>query len=137
MSAYQLVSTLNISQKVALALKGNKEVRTLLVRDSNRVVAGAAIRSPRITEEEVSKAASNRSVSDEVIRVIAQSKDLCRSYSVKLALVGNPKTPIPVAMRFLSLLRESDIKGIAKSKNVSSAVAAQAKRLMATKKPGG
>jgi hypothetical protein len=85
----------------------------------------------------VAKAASNRSVSDEVIRIISNSKELCRSYSVKVALVNNPKTPMPVAMRLLTLLRESEIKAISKSKNVSSAVSAQAKRLMATKKPGG
>ncbi len=133
MSAFQLVASLSVSQKVAAALRGNKELRTLLVRDSNRVVASAAIRSPRVTEQEIVTAAQSRSVADEVIRIIANSKDMVRSYGVKKALVNNPKTPLPVAMRFLSLLRAADLKAVAKSKNVNTAVANQAKRLVAAK----
>jgi hypothetical protein len=136
MSVLQLVNSLNVAQKVALALRGNREARTLLVRDSNRVVAAAAIRSPRLTEPEVISAAQSRQVSDEVIRIIANTKDMVRSYGVKLALVNNPKTPQGTAMRFLVLLRASDLKAVAKSKNVPSAICQQAKKLL-SKKSGG
>ena len=71
---------------------------------------------------------------DEVVRVIASSKEMTRSYGVKTALVNNPKTPLQVAMRFLTLLRHNDVRAVAKSKNVSSALANQARRLVATKK---
>ena len=125
-----------MAQKVALALKGNREARTILIRDSNRLVAGATIRSPRITEPEVVAAAQSRSVSDDVIRAIASSKEMLRSYGVKFALVNNPKTPVPIAMRLLTLLRSSDIKAVSKSRNVSTAVSRQAKRLL-TQKGGG
>jgi hypothetical protein len=129
----KLVQSLNASQKIALAIRGNREARTILVRDSNRVVAGAAIRSPRITEQEVLAASKSRSVSDEVIRIIANSKEMAKSYAVKMALVQNPKTPMQVSMRFLTLLREADVRGLAKNKNVPQAVANQARRLMQTK----
>lgn len=132
----QLVASLNVAQKVALALRGNREARSLLVRDSNRVVAAAAIRSPRLTEPEVVAAAQSRQVSDEVIRIIANTKDMVRSYGVKLALVNNPKTPQGVATRFLVLLRASDLRAVAKSKNVPTAVSALAKKHLA-KKSGG
>jgi hypothetical protein len=126
----KLITGLSAAQKVALAIKGNKEARAILVRDSNRIVSGAAIRNPRITEQEIVTAAQSRSVSDEVIRIIAGSKDLTRAYGVKLALVNNPKTPLPTAMQMLTLLRASDLKNVAKSRNVSSAVANQAKRML-------
>ncbi len=129
----KLVAGLNVSQKVALAIKGNKEARSILVRDMNRVVASAAIRNPRITEQEVVSAAQSRSVSDEVIRIIAASKELTRTYGVKVALVNNPKTPLPTAMRLLTLLRDADVRAVAKSKNVTTAVANQARRLVAAK----
>lgn len=133
MPVLKLINGLNVAQKVALALKGNKEARMILVRDSNRVVAGAAIRSPRITDPEVIAAAQSRSVSDEVIRIIAGSKDMVRAYGVKIALVNNPKTPLPTAMRFLPLLRASDLKAVSKSKNIPSALVKQAKRLLLNK----
>lgn len=132
----KLIAGLNTAQKVALALKGNKEARTALIRDRNKMVATAAVRSPRLTEQEVVSAATSRSIADDVIRIIAASKEHTRSYAVKLALVGNPKTPLPTAMRLLTLLRQNDIRSVAKSKNVPSAIANQAKRL-ATAQSGG
>jgi hypothetical protein len=42
----------------------------------------------------------------------------------------NPKTPVGVAMRFMALLNQSDLKNIAKSKNLPSAIANQAKAMM-------
>jgi len=130
----KLVNGLPVAQKVALAVKGNKEARIILVRDRNRVVASAAIRNPRTTEQEIVAAAQSRSVSDEVIRIISGSKELVRGYGVKVALVNNPKTPLPTAMRLLTLLRDADVRSVAKSRNVSSAVANQARRLVAMKK---
>ncbi len=133
MSVQQLIASLNMAQRVALALRGNKEARTLLVRDANRVVAGAAIRSPRVTEQEVIMAAQSRSVSDEVVRIISTSKELMRSYRVKVALINNPKTPLATAMRLLTLLRQNDLRAVAKSKGITSALANQAKRLVNAK----
>jgi len=130
----KLVAQLTAAQKVALALKGNREARTILIRDSNRVVASAAVRNPRLSEAEVLSAAQNRSLCDEVIRIISNSRDMARPYPVKLALVYNPKTPLAIALRFLNLLRASDLKNIGKSKGVPQAVAKQALRMAAKKK---
>nr|ADI21636.1 hypothetical protein [uncultured myxobacterium HF0130_06F04] len=129
----KLISQLTAAQKVALAIRGNREARNILIRDSNRIVATAAIRNPRITDAEVLAAAQNRTMCDEVIRLIAMNKEMIRAYPVKLALVQNPKTPLPTAMRFLSILRASDLKNVAKSKGVPQALANQAKRLSAKK----
>ena len=130
----KLVAQLTAAQKVALALKGNREARTILIRDSNRVVAAAAVRNPRLSEAEVLSAAQNRSLCDEVIRIISNSREMVRPYPVKLALVYNPKTPLAVAMRFLNLLRAADVRTLAKSKGVPQALAKQAQRLASKKK---
>lgn len=129
----KLINGLNVAQKMALAIRGNREARVILVRDSNRVVAVAAINNPRVTEQEVVAAAQSRQVNDDVVRVIANSKEMTRNYMVKVALVNNPKTPLQTAMRFLPLLRASDLNGVSKSKNVTSALANQAKRLVQSK----
>jgi hypothetical protein len=124
------LQNMSMAQKVAIALKGNKEVRTALLRDTNKMVAVAAIKNPRITENEVVGVCLSRSANEEVIRIVSVNREWIRSYGIKLALVQNPKTPLAVAMRFLSLLNQVDLKNIAKSKNLPSAIANQAKAMM-------
>ena len=127
------ILNMTVSEKIKLALLGNKEARAILIRDSNKMVSSAVIKSPKVQDDEVAKIAQMRNVSDDVLRAIAQNKDWTKAYSVKKALVENPKTPVSASFRFLSMLRESDIKSIARSKNVPSAVSAQAKRLVQQK----
>lgn len=129
----QRVMKMTISEKIKLATLGNKEARNILIRDSNKLVATAVIRSPRITDGEVLSVANNRAANEEVLRIVYSNREWTRSYPIKLALVKNPKTPATVAMKFLSTLRESEIKELARSKNVPSAIQAQAKKMVAKK----
>ena len=110
-----------------------KEARNLLVRDRNKIVATAAIRSPKITENEVSEFAKARNVSDEILRVISNNREWTRNYQVKLGLATNPKCPIPNAMKFLNFLQVRDLKFIMKSKDVPSAISSHARRLLQKK----
>jgi hypothetical protein len=130
---YALVQSLSVFQKIKLARMGNKEARGLLVRDRNKIVATAAIRSPKVTENEVVTFAKARNVCDEVLRAIAANRDWTRSYAVKLALATNPKCPQATAIKFLNYLQERDLRGIMKSKDVPSAVCTHARRLLARK----
>lgn len=121
---------LKLYEKIRLATLGNAYCRSNLMRDPNRLVAMAAIRSPGITDSEIVKAAGNRSVSEDVIRYIASQRDMTKSYPVKMSLVQNPKCPVALSMKFLPLLQADDLKALAKSKNVPSALSTGARRLM-------
>ena len=127
----QRLHTMTPAQKIALAQKGNKTVRMTLIRDANKVVAVAAIKNPGISEMEVIGVATSRAVSDDVIRIICNTREWTRSYMVKLALVQNPKTPVAFSMRFLQVIRSPDLKKLALSKNIPSALAAAAKKIIA------
>ena len=127
----QRLHTMTPAQKIALAQKGNKTVRMTLIRDANKVVAVAAIKNPGISEMEVIGVATSRSVSDDVIRIICNNREWTRSYMVKLALVQNPKTPVAFSMRFLQVIRSPDLKKLASSKNIPSALASAAKKIIA------
>jgi hypothetical protein len=127
---------LKLYEKIRLATLGNEYCRSNLMRDPNRMVAMAAIRSPRITDSEVLKAASNRSVSEDVIRYIANQRDLTKNYQVKLSLVQNPKCPVALSLKYLPLLNVDDLKHVAKSKNVPGALSTGARRLLQTRKVG-
>jgi hypothetical protein len=124
---------LKLFEKIRLATLGNAFCRQTLVRDSNRLVAMAAIRSPGITEQEVVRTAGNRAVSEDVIRYIANNKDYAKSYLIKMALIGNPKCPLALSLRFLPHLRPEDLKGLARSKNIPNALSVAAKKLAATR----
>jgi hypothetical protein len=127
---YKAVQGMKISEKIKLALLGNKEARNLLIRDSNRLVSSAALKSPRITESEIDSISKSRSVSDDIIRQIAQNKDWTKSYNIKLNLVNNSKTPVGDSIRFLNFLRDKDLRGVARSKNVPNPVATAARKLI-------
>jgi hypothetical protein len=130
---FALVQKMNVMQKIKLARMGNKEARGLLIRDRNKIVASAAIRSPKITHQEVEGFAKARNVSDEVLRIIANNRDWTRAYGVKVALATNPKCPVPTAMKFVNYLQERDLRAIMKSKDVPSPISTHARRLLEKK----
>jgi len=129
----QRVTKMSISEKIKLATLGNREARGLLMRDNNKLVAVAVIRSPRITDGEVLAMANNRAIIDEVLRIIYSNREWIKNYSVKLALAKNPKTPLAISMRFLSTLQESDVRALARNKNVQAGIQLMAKKMLEKK----
>ncbi|MEW5737503.1 MAG: hypothetical protein AB1938_01185 [Myxococcota bacterium] len=124
----QRIMKMNVAEKIKLATKGNKEARGILIRDSNKLVAVAVIRSPRITDGEILAQSQNKVALDDVLRVIYSNREWLRKYAIKLALVKNPKVPQGVSMRLMNQLHESDVKALAKDKNVSSNIQMLAKK---------
>jgi hypothetical protein len=127
---------LKIFEKVRLATIGNATCRKALVRDSNRLVAMAVIRSPQITDMEIQLFAGSTNVCDEVIRYIANNRECSKNYKVKMALVGNPKCPIGLSLRFLSYLHPDDLRNVSRSKNIPGALATAAKKLLQQREGG-
>jgi len=130
---YALIQQMNIVQKIKLARLGNKEARGLLVRDRNKVVAVAAVSSPKLSDNEVVTIAQSRNVCDEVLRVISSNRQWTRNYKVKLSLSTNPRTPQPTAMKFVNFLQDSDLRAIVKSKDVPTAISTHARRILTKK----
>jgi hypothetical protein len=130
----QKISKLSIAKKIEWAnKKGNKEVRTILLRDPNKLVQLAVVQSARISEGEIAKVANTRTAPGEVLQHIYNNRQLTKNYSIKVNLVNNPKVPVAVAMRFLSLLRSSELKGVSKNRNISPALQTQARKLLEKK----
>ena len=128
------ISRLEPMQKIRLALLGSAFERRVLIRDSNKSVCMSAIKSPRIKENEVVTYCANRSLSHDVVRYISTRRDWTKLYAVKLNLVLNPKTPMAAAMTFLGHLHAHDVRKVAHSKNIPSALAQAAKRRMARRR---
>lgn len=132
-SLIRRVMMMTVKDRVKLGQKGDREARSILIRDSNRVVAAAVIHNPRITDKEVENIASMRTVSDDVLRSIAMNRAWARSYPIILNLARNPRTPIPTAINILSRIHTKDLQHISQNRNVSEGVRRQAHRLALTR----
>ena len=132
-SLYAAVQKMSVMQKIKLARAGGKEARALLIKDRNKIVSTSVLSSPKITETEIIGFAQNRSIGEELLRIISGNRDWTRSYPIKLALVTNPKTPQPVAIKFINYLQDKDLRSLMKSKDVSSNISAQARRILTKK----
>jgi hypothetical protein len=124
------IGKMSMSAKLRLAMVGNAFSRAVLIRDSNRVIQMATIRSPAINDNEVIRYAGNRGLSEDVIRYIASQRHFVRLYAVKLSLVNNPKCPLQTSMGLLQHLNPRDLKVVARSKGVPSALTKAAQGLL-------
>ena len=114
-------------------LRGNRETRTVLIRDTSVMVQRFLIENPRLTEDEVATIAKSRNIVSEILGRIAKNREWMRNYLVRQALVGNPRTPIGIAVGLVATLQERDQRMLAKSHNVPSAVTSTARRILMSK----
>lgn len=127
-SALQKIAKLDIKGRVLLAMKGTKEERSLLIRDGTKIVALAVLESPKVTDGEVEKFASQKNVLEAVLREISMKRKFIRQYPIVRSLTFNPRTPMDVSLGLIKHLLIQDLRGLAGNKDVSETV-----RKLATK----
>ena len=128
-SLIRRIMFMNTKDRMKLAMKGDREARSILIRDSNKIVCSSVVKNPRITEQEIENIASMRTVADEVLRLIAMNRTWARAYPIIHNLARNPRTPVPTVMNLLPRIRTKDLQNLEQNRNVSEAVRRQAYRL--------
>jgi hypothetical protein len=118
LSALNRIMGMNVAQKMALAMKGTREERAILIRDPNKIVGVAVLSSPKLKESEVESIAKMTTISDELLRLIANTRAWTKNYAVVLALTKNPKTPLPVSMNLLVRLNDKDLRTLSTDRNI-------------------
>ena len=114
----QRLSKMTVAQRVQFAMKGGSEARRTLIRDSNKVVQRAVLQSPRLTDQEVEAFASMSSLTDEILRLIANNRNFRKNYTVVRNLLNNAKTPLDVSLHMLPMVNAVDLKRLCSNKNV-------------------
>jgi len=122
MTALQRINHMSISQRIRLALTGNKTERLILIKDANRMVQLAVIESPKMADDEVLIHTRNLSLSGEIIGKIANNRDWTKNYTIILALVQNPKTPINRSISFIKQLHARDLKLLIRDRNINPVI---------------
>lgn len=126
----RILSTLPVIDRMKLAMRGSREQRGQLIRDSNKLVAAAVLSSPKLTEAEVEGFARMANLSEDVMRIIAVNRAWVKNYNIVSALTRNPKTPPALAMGFLQRLSERDLKRLAIDRNVAEPVRLAARKFV-------
>jgi len=134
-SMIRRIMFMSVKDRVKLAIKGDREARGILIRDSNKIVATGVIHNPRLTDQEVENIATMRTVAEEVLRLIGMNRAWARSYPIIHNLARNPRTPMATAVHILPRIRTKDLKSISINRNVTEAVRRQAYRLSEMRTP--
>jgi hypothetical protein len=130
----QRINSMTPAEKIKTALTGNQEERLLLIRDSNKLVARAVLGSPKLSDAEVEAFAMMKNVTEEVLRQIAMNRAFMKRYTVAVALVNNPRTPLDVTLPLINRINERDLKNLSLNKNVPETLRGLALKLYKQKK---
>lgn len=131
------LATMTVPEKVKCATKGTREMRAILVRDPNRMVASAVLSCPKVNDAEVESFAKMGNVSEEILRTIARSRAWTKNYSVILALVKNSKTPVAITLSLMQRLTPADVKKLASDRNVPEPLRLAARKKYVKNQSGG
>ena len=127
---YRRIGLMTISEKIALAYRGSKEERRVLIGDSNKLIGIAVLKSRSLSINEVESFAGMRNLDEEIYRRISQSRDWMRKPAVILALVKNPRVPLDVSLPLLKRLAVRDLRAIFRDRNLAPALRATARKLL-------
>jgi hypothetical protein len=131
---YQKIQGLTFSDKRLLALRGGRDVRSVLIKDPNKELSLTVLENPKITETEIELIAKSKTSSDEAIRKIIKKREWMKSYPIILAIVSNPKTPAGIGISLLSGLKTKDLSSLERNKNIPEAIRSAAKTLLRGRK---
>ena len=132
-SVLQKIAKLDVKGRIQLAMKGTKEERSILVRDGTKIVALAVLDSPKISDGEVEKFATQKNVLEAVLRAIPMKRRFAKNYAVVRNLVFNPRTPLDVALGLMKNLLTADLRHLTGNKEVSETVRKLALRMFKQK----
>jgi hypothetical protein len=126
----KMLSSLSVLDRMKLAMKGTREQRSVLVRDSNKLVSAAVLSSPKVNEAEIEAFTKMGNVSEDVMRIIGQNRAWTKNYGVILGLCKHPKTPPAIAMTFVQRLHEKDLKMLTTDRNAKEGLRLLAKKML-------
>jgi hypothetical protein len=122
LNTLQKINALDVKGRIQLALKGNKEERSILIRDGTKVVALAVLEAPKLSDGEVEQFASQKNVLEAVLRQIPLKRRFMKNYIVVRNLVANPRTPLDLGLGLMKNLLAQDLKNLSQNKEISETI---------------
>ena len=132
-STLQKIAKLDVKGRIALAIRGSKEERSILIRDGTKLVAMAVLESPKVSDGEVENFAQQKNVLEAVLRAIPMKRRFAKNYSVIRNLVFNPRTPLDLSLGLMKNMLVHDLKNLAGNKEVADTIRKLALRMFKQK----
>lgn len=127
-SLTQQIAEMNFTERLKAAMKGSREMRAILIRDPNKMIAASVLSSAKITESEVAGFARMANVTEEVLRIIGSNRAWTKNYGVVVGLTRNPKSPLGLSMNLMSRLNDRDLTALSMDRNVPESLRTAARR---------
>ncbi len=128
------IRSLPIPVRIKMARGANRQLRNVLIRDTNAQVALTVINGNTLPDNEVEQIANSRSVVSEVLAEIPKRREWIRKYSIAKALVKNPRTQLATSIGLVPRMTMRDLRDLARDKNVPDGVRTVARRLYMAKR---
>jgi len=127
-SLVQQLAKMSFTDRLKAAMKGSREMRAILVRDPNKMIAAAVLSSSKLSESEIEAFARMANVGEDVLRIIASNRAWTKNYGVVVGLTKNPKTPLGLSLNLMSRLNDRDISALSMDRNVPESLRTAARR---------
>jgi len=118
LSVMQKLAKLKVGERIKVAMLGTREERSLLIRDSSKLVSSAVLSSPKVSDQEIETFANMKNVRENVLRDIARNHKFMKNYVVVRNLCNNPRTPLDLSLSLMKNLMAPDLKTLSMNKNV-------------------
>jgi len=135
-TATQRLATMSFPERLKAAVKGSREMRAILIRDPNKMIASAVLSSPKLAEPEVEAFAKMANVSEDVLRVIANNRAWMKNYGIVHSLTKNPKTPLGMSLNLIPRLNDRDLAKLSVDRNVPEPLRIAARKKVVAKQSG-
>jgi hypothetical protein len=122
------LAKMGFTEKLRAAVKGSREMRSLLIRDPNKMIAASVLSSPKLTDSEIEAFARMANVSEDILRIIGSNRAWTKNYSVVVSLSRNPKTPIAMSLNLMARLADRDVSALSIDRNVPEPLRQAARR---------
>ncbi|MBL8946383.1 MAG: hypothetical protein JNK45_24670 [Myxococcales bacterium] len=119
---------LTLGERKSLARSWRRDVLQRLLTDPHADVVALLLANPHITEDDVLRIATARRSSAEVLGLLHRSPRWSLSARVRVALVRNPRFPLPMALQLVGLLDAVEIRELAHDARLPPALRAAMQR---------
>ena len=135
-TATQRLAKMNFSDRLKAAVKGSREMRAILIRDPNKLIASSVLSSPKLAEPEVEAFAKMQNVSDDVLRIIGNNRAWMKNYTIVHSLTKNAKCPLALSMNLMQRLNDRDLAQLSVDRNVPEPLRIAARKKVVAKQSG-
>ena len=125
------LADMRLGDRVTLARLATPALLPALLADSERQVTESTLLNPRLREEDLVAALRREHARPVLVEATASSPRWATNYAVRLALVLQPRTPLPIALQQISSLVPRDLRRVAEEAGLRPLIQAAAREVLA------